>query len=942
MGRRRDRFAEPRIVGDRRGSRRRGVALLVVIGLAVTASVVLRAQVPQAEAQITPPFSPQPPQGCTSTTSKAPLLLPAWSDQSGWSAASQYEAIRTADIDGDGTSELIGRNAGSLDVQDWGQPFQAAAVADPGTSVSGLPAPGQWVPDLATPPAAAEQTYFDPSTYSTLQAANFDSDVAEELFARTYGGLQVFDFTPGAGGAPGSWTSNTYANVFADAWSGGPWWQAPYYSTITHGDVNGDNVDEVIGRGPNGIQTWQLQGGAFVQIDASSPPVMPDASSWNQPQYYETIRVGDVTGDNRDDLVARSETGLWVWSFAGGTWTQQAGNGPWPDAQGQWKTNPSWYSTIQLGDLSGDGVLDVYARTQYGIDAWTDKGGTWSELLTTPPSASNPTVVTDAQGFNAGAAYYGTIQTAELNGPSGPDLILARSSAGVGFYQLSGNQLVGPTLTASQFSDTNGWNQPVRYETISTATVAPGVVALLGKDATGMRTCQLSGTTWTSPSAQFPPWTAATANPDDPPPGYDPTLWQQQVNAWTYINQQCQVAPQSFCSPVVPTPTALFDLVLSDQTSLLPASPTIGVGDSKVLNWYVNELDPPAGLNIPSDVWDSVYGQGLTWLYEIANVQNLYFGTTNGGNLQQLILAVQLTNNTPSSLADAYFGGSNQQVKAFVADLLRAATVLVGFASGTAESLMYLVGASVAAGSALDNPLGEIDTTAAQLQVALNDQFDDSAGFLASSYLQIVQDAGLLGAMGQMTIQGPLLFTDGFGSYQPIGGSIPFTQAAKAAQNQSQLWVWQQLASSGGGWTVGYCSAVIFEVQQEGQCPSGLNSDVNSGNGKAYLSGLVLCPGNDPDGDQCYVGYKYRVAAGSTCDSSSKGGQGYQALLQQNIGFDPDQLFMPRQQAARLPSLQADPKGYQLALPIDAQGAPSSSGTMGILGWRVPPDDCTK
>ena len=597
--------------------------------------------------------------------------------------------------------------------------------------------------------------------------------------------------------------------------------------------------------------------------------------------------------------------------------------------------------SVALGDLNGDGVEDIYGRTEYGLDAWTYTGGTWSELVT-PPTSGSPSVLADATpGTNfSQPQYYETIQTASLNGPSGPDVVLARSSAGVGFYSLSGGAFTGPTLTSGQFSDANQWAQPVRYETISTATVA-GQPVLLGKDASGMRTCQLDqgAGTWTSPSATFPAWSLPGANPSAPPAGTDPTLWQQEVTSWSYINGQCQAV--FLCSPT----GTLFDLALEDQTSMLPASPTIGIGQSKVLNWYANQLDPPAGQNIPSDVWDGVYNQGFAWLYDIANVQNFFFGTTNGGNLEQLIVAVQLTDNTPASLADAYFGGSGNQIQALVADLLRAATPAIGFYSGTAESILYITGASVAASTALDNPTGEIDTTAAQLQEQLNAQFQDSADFLASSYLQIVQDAGLLGAMGQMTIEGPLFFTDGSTAYQPPAGSIAFTDAATVAENSSNLWVWQQLAAGGsggsGGWTVGYCSAVVFTPSQEGQCHSDFNNDVNNGNGIYYNSGKVLCPGNDPDGDQCYVGYKYRVSVGNDCDSDSKGVSGYQELKSLPYGFDPDQLFMPRQQEPRIPSIQADPKGYQLPLPIHPDGS-AGGGRLGILGWRVVPNDCDR
>jgi hypothetical protein len=113
----------------------------------------------------------------------------------------------------------------------------------------------------------------------------------------------------------------------------------------------------------------------------------------------------------------------------------------------------------------------------------------------------------------------------------------------VGFYQLSGGSFGAPLMTQAQFSDANGWDSSAaRYGTITTAPIAAGLVLLMGKDNTGMQNFQLSGAspngTWVSPSAPFPAWSDDGASSSSPPPGYDPTLWSQQVSAHSYINQQ--------------------------------------------------------------------------------------------------------------------------------------------------------------------------------------------------------------------------------------------------------------------------------------------------------------------------------------------------------------------------------------------------------------------
>ncbi|MFN8040761.1 MAG: VCBS repeat-containing protein [Acidimicrobiales bacterium] len=949
---------------------RRGRAIAAGLAMLLAAApIVVPAAAPAAAAPAatsSPAAATQSAPSCQSApTSSEPLLLPPWADSAGWANADQYATVMAGDIDGDGADELLGRNASNLEVQRWATPFQASAIGAGNTDhVALLPLPGQWIPDRAPGPATPELTtwpgypgqyqngYYDVSTYSTMQMADLDGRPGQEVLARLQTGLQLYLYTPAAPGGTSSWQTIS-TSVFADSW-GAQWWQPPYYETITTGDVDGDGVDEIVGRGPGGIQTYKLVNGQLQQIDAGTTILSDAGNVWNQPQHYQTIRLAHLESGKQADLVARGPQGLVVYRFSGGTWTALSTSGPWSDSQGQWKTNPSWYSTIGIADLNGDGVDDVYGRTQYGIDAWTFAGGSWSELVT-PPSSSAPTIFTDAQGFD-GEAYYATIRAATLGVPTGTTTPVAahlmgrfpagqlpapNQQGGVAFTALASGAFTAPSLVAGQFSDANGWNQPVRYETLRTAHLADGTDLLMGKDATGMRVLRLQGGTtsggWVSPSASFPAWStyATTSIPDNPtvlpadpnptrPPDYPQALWDQQLAAYKAVSQD--IGSKAYTD-------------LTPRQALVQANTSDSQVSLTTLAGYAGEAyeTTPTGSNVSRDVWDDTVAQTQGWLLNGSHLQSFYF-SPNG--LQTLIQNTQIVadsgNNSPNAVANHF--DKNMAITALVADLIwglmGALPTGEGVTSLVLTAVFSMTGAGVAGGMGFLNPNGRIDTTANDLNNTLVNSFCAAIDFLSDSYQQTVMDAGLLDAMGRMTTQGPMIITD-----------FPATQTQMT--NQRGLWVWQQFANQDKyGWRVGYCPGLQV-------CDSkGFIDRVNDGYGEFY--GLATLGGGEPSqpgcvnvGEQCY-GYFYRVLSTdkygtANCEGTSHGGDGgWYDLTQAGLGFQTQTLFSPRVQPTRMPP---DPNmssnSYQAPLQIGGQGQPSgSSQSMGVLGWRVGSANC--
>ena len=73
------------------------------------------------------------------------------------------------------------------------------------------------------------------------------------------------------------------------------------------------------------------------------------------------------------------------------SWRQLQPSTPLALAADPWLSHPEYYSTIQVGDVDGDGRDDVVARGPYGIRTWFyNRRGTggWERYLprATPPS----------------------------------------------------------------------------------------------------------------------------------------------------------------------------------------------------------------------------------------------------------------------------------------------------------------------------------------------------------------------------------------------------------------------------------------------------------------------------------------------------------------------------------------------------------------------------
>jgi hypothetical protein len=97
-----------------------------------------------------------------------------FSDYLGWKSDWYYPSVQTADVDGDGQAELLGRASCGMETWD----YNASS--------------GAWYKGSNCVPAWGDLEGWAPEQYSgTIQAADVDGDGADELLARSYCGIET-------------------------------------------------------------------------------------------------------------------------------------------------------------------------------------------------------------------------------------------------------------------------------------------------------------------------------------------------------------------------------------------------------------------------------------------------------------------------------------------------------------------------------------------------------------------------------------------------------------------------------------------------------------------------------------------------------------------------------------------------------------------------------
>ena len=257
-------------------------ALIVAISSAVGPSVAAGAACPSTDLSDTSNCGPW-------------FTTPSWTDAAGWDDPSQYSTIQLADVNGDGSDELIGRGDAGLEV--WRFDTKHGQWR-PQVDAKGIP---QSIRDFATPPpwqASNRQSPDRPQYYSTIQAADVDGGPGEEIIARFWDGVRVYRYDPPAGGIAidgGTWTNTGAGYAFSDNMGYGD--DASLYSSIHIARFKQGDPPLLYGRG-RGVNApmvlWKLEPDGSRQLGARAERSRP--ADFLGSGLLEAVVLSDLAG----------------------------------------------------------------------------------------------------------------------------------------------------------------------------------------------------------------------------------------------------------------------------------------------------------------------------------------------------------------------------------------------------------------------------------------------------------------------------------------------------------------------------------------------------------------------------------------------------------------------------------------------------------------------
>jgi hypothetical protein len=240
-----------------------------------------------------------------------------------------------------------------------------------------------------------------------------------------------------------------------------------YYETLRFASIDGQAGEEMLGRSSTGLRVWKLasDGSRWSRL-----PTLTDlgGSAFGKnppaPGHWGSIRTGDIGPGTSTNVLALDGTGLQTWSYdaTAGKWTKLTSTAPLSLAGTTWDTDPSYYSTIQVGDVTGSGHDAVIARGPFGIRTWFyDLHGNsgWTSYLPQDTSsypqfsggqaAAFAALTSQAKSHGAIPANASSVRdvwTAE-NAPSDSELSALQQSI-LGFAGCSGSTDGNPPYTA--------------------------------------------------------------------------------------------------------------------------------------------------------------------------------------------------------------------------------------------------------------------------------------------------------------------------------------------------------------------------------------------------------------------------------------------------------------------------------------------------------------
>ncbi|MCF6225478.1 MAG: calcium-binding protein [Xanthomonadales bacterium] len=243
------------------------------------------------------------------------LKIPAWTDARGWDNDAYQSTIALANVTADDDLELLGRDPLGVTVHVF--------EIDPDLGWWGA-----WMPKYSADyreSDLADPKWQSPDHYATIRYLDLDGNGIDEMVAYENGskgrGLLAFSFVGGDAQSSGNWelinkkgfklTKNT------------DWEYEAIASGFRVGKILAGNAEQLFVRSQQGIigMRWNPAKSNFEVL--ADPAKKNYFKSWVDKSYYQTIQAADVDGDGIDEVIGRSAAGLVAVKYMPGIGWQQ-------------------------------------------------------------------------------------------------------------------------------------------------------------------------------------------------------------------------------------------------------------------------------------------------------------------------------------------------------------------------------------------------------------------------------------------------------------------------------------------------------------------------------------------------------------------------------------------------------------------------------------------